>query len=442
MVEEELFEKHYRKIKKLLDCANTAPYYKGLIEEAGIDLTGEVTYQDFARIRKTNKDIYEQNKFKMITEKVKGFDYEEFNQIRDLSERYNYLLDQGLVMKLTSGSTGQPLEVIKSNRDNFRDYVSLNENRKRMTAYDLSGTFVQIWPVNKSILKKYYSEQEAAKDYKVINDRGYMYFLSEHSEENLKKMYDFMFEKNCEWITSSPTVLYKFAKMIDDQKLQLPNIRYLECHSEKLYDWQREMIEKVFKCDISSIYSSNEVQFIGGLCKNGKMHLFEKSCFVEIVPDENGNKEILLTSLNYFDIPIIRYKIGDCGEWDMSGDCGCEFNDYAAFEVYGFRKNDFIKTERGVVEPFLITDSVFALARECDIAINRYRAVQNAFNKFTYYIPGELIGTKADIIKKYLEKFVGDSLDRDDIEVKLEEFNLEDTTHFSKKFRYFVTEVE
>lgn len=441
MTEEVLFEKHYKKIRKVLNYADTSAYYHNLFEEANIDLSKDITYEDFKRIPKTDKFSYEKNKYGMISSKMKLFDREKMNQMKKLQDRLNYLMECGMGSKITSGSTGQPLEVLKSNRDVFRDYVVLNEYRKRMTDYDFSGCFVQVWPVNAAIYKKYYPEKELV-EYVNANERGFLYYLSEHSTENLMKLYYFLYEKECEWITSSPTVLYKLSKMIFEKELPVPIIKYVECHSEKLYGWQREMIDKVFQCDIASIYSSNEVQFVGGECKCGRMHLFEKACFLEIIPDENGHNEILLTSLNYCDIPMIRYKIGDCGKWFENQECECEFGDCHSFEIYGFRKNDYIKTPQGDIEPFLIADSVYTLVHENRINIQLYRAVQNEYNKFTYFIPQEVIDSSGEIIKRKIEEFLCTGLKRDDIEVSIAKFDLDESTYYSRKFRYFESQVK
>lgn len=269
------------------------------------------------------------------------------------------------------------------------------------------------------------------------NDRGYIFYLCEHSGENLMRLYRFLFEKNCEWITGSPTVLYKLSKFILDKHLVKPKINYIECHSEKLYEWQEKLIYQTFHCDITSIYSSNEVQFIAGKCKNRKMHLFEKSCFLEILPDDKGNNDIVLTSLNYCEIPIIRYKIGDCGKWQDNQLCSCELNEYHLFEIFGFRKNDYIKTIDGELEPFLISDAIYALAHESKIYIQMYKAVQTDYNKFIFYIPINIINIYGCEIKLKIEEFLNIGLQRDDVEVSIKEFNLNESTNFNRKFRYF-----
>ena len=439
MIEKELFKKNYKKIKKVLECADTTSYYHALFVDAGIDLSGEITYEDFSRIAKTEKKTYEKNKYGMISNRMKGYDLDEMKNLEGIDKRYQYFKKNGIHSKTTSGSTGQPLEVLKSMKDEFRDYVNLNYYRRKMTNYDFSGQFVQIWPVNRAVFKTFFPNDEPGPNmYARINDNGYRYSLCEHSKENLKDLYDFIIEKECEWITSPPTVLYKLADLIEENRLAIPNIKYIECHSEKLYDWQKDKIIKVFNCDITSIYSSNEVMFMAGGCKNGKMHLFDKSCFMEIIPDEHGNNEIVVTSLNYFDIPVIRYKLGDCGKWIENQECGCELSDSYAFEIYGFRKNDYIKTESGVMEPFVIADSIYNLSYNNGVKIKEYRVVQTDYNKFCFYIAKDFVESNKSLeIKKSLTDFLNLGLEREDIDVELRVFDLDESTYFSRKFRYF-----
>lgn len=160
MIEERIFEKYYNRIKKILEYADTSEYYHNLFVKSGIDLSKKINYNDFKKIPLTEKKSYEKNKYRMVTSKLKLFNVEELKNISNLEDRYQYFKKCGIITYITSGSTGQPLEVIKSQKDIIRDYVTLNENRIKMTKYNFSGKFVQIWPVNEAIFKKYYPNEE------------------------------------------------------------------------------------------------------------------------------------------------------------------------------------------------------------------------------------------------------------------------------------------
>lgn len=90
----------------------------------------------------------------------------------------------------------------------------------------------------------------------------------------------------------------------------------------------------------------------------------------------------------------------------------------------------------------MITDSVYALVHEDRINIQVYRAVQNTYNKFTYFIPQEIIDSSGGIVKRKIEEFLGTGLKRDDIEVSIARFDLDESTYYSRKFRYFESQVK
>lgn len=93
---------------------------------------------------------------------------------------------------------------------------------------------------------------------------------------------------------------------------------------------------------------------MGGTNVSDEMTIFNESCFLEINKNEYGIDEIIVTSLNYLDVPIIRYKLGDCAEWIDTDDVSYKI------KLNRFRENDFIIGENGNrYEPFIITELKF-----------------------------------------------------------------------------------
>lgn len=436
-VERELFYKNYSQIKKILKKAYETQYYKELIDGAHIDLERDIQYEDFLRIKCSSKNDYHENKFQMCTGELALFLQKEYQDHEEIREKDACLKEHGLQLKVTSGSTGQPLEVLKSNQDIAKDYLSLNMHRRRLTNYDFTGKFMWVWPANPYTVEFFNSICEMNTAI-VVNKYGYQFFLYEHSEDNMEKLYRAMIDCQCEWLTSSPSVLYNFANYICEKELTPPELKYIECHSEKLYDWQRETIKSVFKIDPISIYSSNEIQFIGTICEQGNLHIFSNSCFVEFINStKTQSKEICVTSLLYTDLPIIRYKLGDCGDWLEEGRCSCDFCKYPAAKLSGFRTNDFIITKNGTyMEPFVIVDSIFFLLHIFRIEIKEYKVVECAYDKFEYYLPKAILQKYNDIIIPFIHNYLSYVLDYP-ITVVTKEYEADTSVAVGMKYRYF-----
>lgn len=436
-MEKKLFDKSYSGIKRILKKAYESPYYKKLLDEANINPDAEFSYEDFKRIRITTKNDYNENKFDMLTSFASDFSLDEFKKIEGAYEQDQYLEKNGLLLKNTSGSTGQPLDVIKSIRDTNKDYLSLNIQRRKLTNYDFSGKFMWIWPVNPYTLK-YFKVDCDVNEAREVNKYGYQFFLYEHSDENLYKLHRAIVDNNCEWMTSSPSVLFKLAEYIEKAELSPLKLKYIECHSEKLYNWQKEKIASVFGVVPVSVYSSNEIQFMGAVCECGKLHIFSNTCFVEFIDSKiEGTKEICVTSLNYTDVPVIRYKLGDCGDWDMDGECDCKLHKYPAIKLSGFRTNDFLVTKKGtLMEPFVITDSIYFLSCSLKLEIKQYKVIEYAYDRFVYYISRALIDENKDRIKKYIEEYLEFVL-KYPVVVDVKPFEEEKALASGMKYRYF-----
>ena len=101
-----------------------------------------------------------------------------------------------------------------------------------------------------------------------------------------------------------------------------------------LYDFQRRNIEKSFKTPVFNRYGCREVGHIASECPAHKgMHYDADRLIIEIVDDEgntcppNTVGNIVITDLNNYVFPLIRYKIGDMGSLsdDTNCECGCTF---------------------------------------------------------------------------------------------------------------------
>lgn len=440
-MEEKEFDRCRKRIIKVLKKAYQTKYYNEILLKSGINSPNKIEsikYSDFVNISYLTKADLNTHKFDMLTEKFCDLNIDYYEKI-PYSQKRQYLDKYGLELRVTSGSTGTPIEVLKSKDDIRRDYIVLNHMRRKLTNYDFTGKFLWIWPVNPLTRKYFYPDSSGEKWWKV-NNYGIQVMLYEHSDDNFEEIYEFIMKNDIEWITSSPTALVNFANYILKERKRIDNIKYIECHSEYLYDWQADLIYRIFGCAPVSIYSSNEVQFMAAMCNNRKWHICDNSCFLEFVDNEFGTKDVCVTSLNYIDIPIIRYKLGDCGMWSLADD-ECNLKG-VPFELSKFRKNDYIILKNGNrMESFAITDSVVFLCNNYGLKIWKYRVEQNLEDKFTYYFDFSIANKIDEKCKEFLEQYLSILIGYK-IKVNIVFMNIEKLTYYGQKFKYFVVNEE
>lgn len=117
-------------------------------------------------------------------------------------------------------------------------------------------------------------------------------------------------------ILAYPSSLYQFATFLSNNGL-IPKwkLKGIISSAEMLHPHYRALAEIIFKAKVHNRYGGREVGLIGMECAEGRMHINARDIYLEIdSPDpytEPG--EILITQLNNYAMPFIRYRIGDVG---------------------------------------------------------------------------------------------------------------------------------
>jgi phenylacetate-CoA ligase len=99
--------------------------------------------------------------------------------------------------------------------------------------------------------------------------------------------------------------------------------------AEKIHDFQRAVIERVFGAPVFETYGSREFMLIGAECdRHAGLHLSAENLIVEIV-DESGSPvapgvegNVVITDLTNYAMPFVRYENGDRAVM-RRGTCAC-----------------------------------------------------------------------------------------------------------------------
>jgi phenylacetate-CoA ligase len=107
-----------------------------------------------------------------------------------------------------------------------------------------------------------------------------------------------------------------------------------------LYEHHRARIAEVFSCPVANEYGSRDGGLIAHECPSGRLHIAAEHVLVEVdAPDEDGVGDLLITNLDGFGMPLVRYRVGDRGR--LGGSCGCGLV-LPVLDALAGRTNDFV----------------------------------------------------------------------------------------------------
>lgn len=134
-------------------------------------------------------------------------------------------------------------------------------------------------------------------------------------------------------LTTYPGPGYDLATYMLDNDLSVASIRAVITSAETLYPWQRELMEKAFACPVYNRYGCREFGDIAHECTRREgLHVNADRVVLEVL-DENlqacnpcQSGDIVITDLDNYGMPFIRYRIGDRGSYlDKPCSCGLGF---------------------------------------------------------------------------------------------------------------------
>ncbi len=146
---------------------------------------------------------------------------------------------------------------------------------------------------------------------------------------SIEEMVSTILDHQIECIAGIPSILTKIASYIKENNLTGFNVETVYFAGETLYNDQREAIRKAFGRDVdfrSVFYASNDGGPIGYFTKDcgfNEHRIMSDLCILELIdPDtdeiitEQGRPGVIyLTSLFKTLTPLIRYPVGDMGEY-------------------------------------------------------------------------------------------------------------------------------
>lgn len=121
-------------------------------------------------------------------------------------------------------------------------------------------------------------------------------------------------------INSTPYYLFRLSDLAKKEGLEDFNshLRIIQCAGEPLKDKLRKKINKLYPhIEIFNQYGMTEAPSLAAECKYHEgMHVFDEDYYIEVIDEceknvENGEGELVVTSLNQELMPVLRFKTGD-----------------------------------------------------------------------------------------------------------------------------------
>lgn len=186
-------------------------------------------------------------------------------------------------------------------------------------------------------------------------------------------------------IYSFPSVLLLLAKEIEEKDIPGIYPRVIITHGETLTDYARKKIGDVFHAEIFNTYGAAEFIRLAFECKEHMgYHMISDCAIIEFIKDgKNADVgepgEIVVTGLYNYEMPLIRYKLGDIGT-PSNKKCACG-RGYPLMESFEGRTDDFLILPSGrTISARLIN------IMEYIPGISKYRLIQKEKDRFVVQV--------------------------------------------------------
>ena len=394
--------------KLLLHAYENVPYYNKILKESEVVIDGNVNLANFSRIPLLTKEIIRKEENNLYS--------------KDYKSRKPYDNTSG-------GSTGEPVKFIQD-----KLYWQMNITNKfyfnRLLGKDIGEKEINLWGSERDIFRNTLSFKE-----RITNFLYNRTFLNAYKmdEDKLKK---FVSEINrvkpiSMWVYVESIDL--LARFIEDKDLKVYSPKCIITTAGTLFPEIREKVEEVFDCPVYNQYGSREVGPVALECEHKQgLHCFPWSHKLELIGEEEL-KDIIVTDLTNYSMPLIRYEIGDVGESTDSQICRCGRPTLFFKDIKGRITDTFINKNGTAIYGAYFRHALFGVE-----GVKKYQIVQKDYDFILYRIvkSGDIRENDLKKITDFVKRIMGD-----DCKV---EFEFVDEIELSKsgKYLYTISEVK
>ncbi len=302
---EKIRDYQFGKFKRLLQHAyEQVPYYQNLLSSLGATPGDFHNFDDLKKLPVLTKDLIRENAADLVAVSYKQDD---------------------LIPNSTGGSTGEPLHFYQDkNYEKWADAARIR-GWYHLAGCGLGDTTAVLWGAMREV-KQDFTFRERITDFLKSGEVWLNAFnLSEQRKSD--------FVKWCRMarpalLRGYVTAILDFARFVDENSISFPPIKGIILCAETVDSVTQSYVERVFKAPSFNTYGGRELSLIAMECpcKDG-LHEVSENNYIEFDPvDISGYEDagnLIVTNLNNYAMPFIRYQIGDIGVPSRTEHCGC-----------------------------------------------------------------------------------------------------------------------
>lgn len=343
---ERLEELQNRRLRMMIKHAyENVPYYRRIFKERNLDPNDIKEKDDLRKLPILTKDDIRKNLTDLIARNVPKSKFIEAH---------------------SSGSTGEPLKYFLDKRAYSMGWAQ-TFRCWGWAGYRIGDKYVKISLNPRKGIKK--RIQDALMRCTYIYSSG---IREDNVEVYLKKMI------GSKIIRSYASSAYMLAKLGESKDVPKPNA--FATTGEILYDRWRKKIEEVFETMVLDGYGGESTP-IAFQCPSGAYHVCAESVILEVLRGDeptDGMGEVVITNLDNWAMPLIRYKLNDIVTPSNGCDCGRDLPTLKSIEG---RDTDIVITPNG----FLVVH-FFTILFEYIEGVDAFQVVQEEMDRLTIKI--------------------------------------------------------
>jgi len=353
----EIFQ--FEKFKKIVQYSyDNVPYYHNLFNSIGLHPDDIKSINDIEKIPILTKTIAKKAGLDLYSKEIKS---------------------KNLRFGVTGGTTGIPFHYIKD--ENTRSFVwgSFYQWYNWM-GVKLGDPVVVLWGAPEVINVKLKSKLKNL--FLRYFENTYYINSFDLNDQTLPIYVKKIIKFKPKLIRGYLSAILQLANYIDEHKIQGIKPIAISSTTETLLPPYREYIEKVFNAPVYDQYGCGECGSIAFECNQHKgLHINMEHVMVEVLDDNNHNTinnegRIILTDLDNYAMPFIRYENGDIAIKNEDF-CSCGINHSFLKSISGRIKDTIILKNGKRVHGVFFTDILNEINLPETIKVSRFQAYQN-----------------------------------------------------------------
>ena len=307
---EQLAAQQYKQLTRLIHHASKhSAFYRKRFQDSGINKHTRITAESIAKIPILKRETLQQ-----VGKTIHSHQLPNGHGNRHLIQ--------------TSGSTGRPISVYGSDLTRFF-WQAFTLRDHHWHQRDFSGKLAAIrWAKKdqamppKGLLRKGWG---ASTEHSFITGPSMML----NSASDISDQLTWLKKNDPHYLVSHPSNLVALASYAISQGVELKNLRGITTVGEVVTNKVRQACLDAWGITVADFYTCQEAGYLAIQCpENQHYHVQSENVFLEVIndsgqpckPGEVGR--VLITSLNNFATPLIRYELGDYAEVGSLCTCG------------------------------------------------------------------------------------------------------------------------